>query len=107
MRRQGYSYSEIQRVVEVPTSTLSQWLKDLPLTEDNRIAIEQRKVAGRARTVEALRGRRMARQGTSARLGGRCQEQAVDGRPACHFHKLRPRFGPAVPRMVAAPGHRV
>jgi transposase len=62
MRRQGHSYSEIQKVVGVSKSSLSLWLKDLPLTEEHRIAIEQRKVTGRALTVEALRGRRMARQ---------------------------------------------
>jgi len=48
--------------VGVSKSSLSLWLKDLPLTEEHRIAIEQRKVTGRALTVEALRGRRMARQ---------------------------------------------
>ena len=62
MRRQGHSYSEIQQVVGVSTSSLSEWLKDVPLTEEHRIAIEQQRVVGRARTIEALRGRRMARQ---------------------------------------------
>jgi transposase len=77
MRRQGHSYSEIQQVVGVPTSTLSQWLKDVPLTEEHRIAIEQRKVAGRARTIEALRGRRKARQEhTSKAAAGQIQELA-------------------------------
>src|SRR5439155_8472889 len=62
MRRQGHSYSEIRQVVGVSTSSLSLWLRDIPLTEEHRIAIEQRKVAGRARTTETLRGRRMARE---------------------------------------------
>jgi transposase len=62
MRREGHSYSEIQQVVGVSKSSLSLWLKDLPLSEEHRIAIEQRKLTGRARTVEALRGRRKARQ---------------------------------------------
>jgi hypothetical protein len=77
MRREGRSYSEIQQVVGVPTSTLSQWLKDVPLTEEHRIAIEQRKLAGRARTIEALRGRRKARQEhTSKAAAGQIQELA-------------------------------
>jgi len=77
MRRQGYSYSEIQQVVGVSKSSLSLWLKDLALTEDHRIAIEQRKVAGRARTAEALRGRRMARQEhTSQAAAGQIQDLA-------------------------------
>ena len=62
MRRQGHSYSEIQQVVGVSTSSLSLWLRNIPLTEEHRIAIEQRRVAGRARTTETLRGRRMARE---------------------------------------------
>src|SRR3984893_42463 len=77
MRREGRSYSEIQQVVGVPTSTLSQWLKDVPLTEAPRIAIEQRNVAARARTIEALRGRRKARQEhTSKAAAGQIQELA-------------------------------
>jgi transposase len=77
MRRHGHSYSEIQQVVGVSKSSLSLWLKDLPLTEEHRIAIEQRKVAGRARTVEALRGRRMARsQHTRDSAEGQIRELA-------------------------------
>jgi transposase len=60
MRRQGHSYSEIRQVVGVSTSSLSLWLRDIPLTEEHRVAIEQRKLAGRARTTETLRGRRAA-----------------------------------------------
>jgi transposase len=77
MRRQGHSYSEIQQVVGVSTSSLSLWLKDVPLSEEHRIAIEQRKVAGRARTIEALRGRRVARrEHTSKAAAGQIQELA-------------------------------
>jgi hypothetical protein len=81
MRRQGHSYSEIQQVVGVSTSSLSLWLKDVPLTEEHRIAIEQRRVAGRERTIEALRGRRMAREqhtrDTAARQIGELAESEL------------------------------
>jgi hypothetical protein len=46
----------------VSPSSLSLWLRDVPLTEEHRLAIEQRKVAGRERTAETLRGRRIARE---------------------------------------------
>ena len=77
MRRQGHSYPEMQQVVGVSTSSLSMWLKDVPLTEEHRIAIEQRRVAGRARTTETLRGRRMAReQHTRETAAGQIEELA-------------------------------
>ena len=77
MRRQGHSYSEIRQVVGVSTSSLSLWLRDIPLTEEHRVAIEQRKLAGRARTTETLRGRRMAReQHTRETAAGQIEELA-------------------------------
>jgi len=36
LRRDGYSYNDILGVVSVAKSTLSNWLKDLPLTENEK-----------------------------------------------------------------------
>lgn len=42
MRKEGRSYREIQAVVGVAKSTLSLWLRDVPLTDDQQRALELR-----------------------------------------------------------------
>lgn len=42
MRREGRSYREIQAVVGVAKSTLSLWLRDVPLSEDQQRALADR-----------------------------------------------------------------
>lgn len=42
MRKEGRSYREIQEVVGVAKSTLSLWLRDVPLTEDQQRALADR-----------------------------------------------------------------
>jgi hypothetical protein len=42
MRSEGRSYREIREVVGVSKSTLSLWLRDVPLTEDQQRALDQR-----------------------------------------------------------------
>jgi transposase-like protein len=42
MRAEGRSYREIQAIVGVSKSTLSLWLRDVPLTEDQQRALDMR-----------------------------------------------------------------
>jgi len=43
LRRKGYSYKDILKEVPVAKSTLSSWLKDLPLTKDEKEVLKRRK----------------------------------------------------------------
>lgn len=70
MRREGRSYREIREVVGVSKSTLSLWLRDVPLTEDQRVALARRSPAGatrRARAIRASAAQRRARIQDEAR----------------------------------------
>lgn len=72
MRLEGRSYREIREVVGVSKSTLSMWLRDVPLTEEHRLALEQRgldAVQKRADTRKALR------VATQRRIKGQAQSQ--------------------------------
>jgi hypothetical protein len=70
MRAQGRSYREIQQVVGVAKSTLSVWLRDVPLSEDQQRALDLRGPAAtsaRAEENRANAARRRASIQTSAR----------------------------------------
>jgi len=66
LRRDGYSYNDILGVVSVAKSTLSNWLKDLPLTENEKKYLRKRTDAnisrGRVKAASALMERRIARE---------------------------------------------
>src|SRR5437588_804690 len=62
MRLEGRSYREIRAVVPVSKSTLSLWLKDVAISEEQRALLQQKQVDGRARRATALRARRIATQ---------------------------------------------
>lgn len=55
MRKEGRSYREIREVVGVSKSTLSLWLRDVPLTEDQRLTLAMRGPAATRRSAEAAR----------------------------------------------------
>lgn len=55
MRSEGRSYREIREVVGVSKSTLSLWLRDIPLTEDQQRALDQRAPAAISRRARARR----------------------------------------------------
>jgi transposase len=55
MRAEGRSYREIQQVVGVARSTLSLWLRDVPLTEDQQRALDLRGSEGISRRARAIR----------------------------------------------------
>ncbi len=43
LRKKGFSYSEILNEIQVAKSSLSLWLKDLPLTEREKVILKKRK----------------------------------------------------------------
>jgi len=55
MRREGRSYREIREVVGVAKSTLSLWLRDVPLTGEQRLALELRGPAATRKNAQAAR----------------------------------------------------
>ena len=61
MRLQGKSYREIQEQLGIPKSTLSNWLSDVPLSEEQRIALDERKGDGARSRAVAIRGSRIRR----------------------------------------------
>ena len=49
LRRKGLSYSEIQRIINVPKGTLSGWCRDVALTEKQALRLFKNKLKGSAR----------------------------------------------------------
>ena len=66
LRKQGLSYQEILREVPVAKSSLSLWLKDLPLTKSEKQVLKKRKnkniTRGRIKAAAELRKRRLERE---------------------------------------------
>jgi hypothetical protein len=61
LRRQGRSYREIQAVLGVSKSSLSFWLRDVPLTEEHRIALAEKRQTAIRRRAAAVRAASRAR----------------------------------------------
>lgn len=61
LRRKGKSYSEIKRIMEVSKSSLSLWLRDVPLTSDQIKRIKGDKEKAIERFIEAMRFKREKR----------------------------------------------
>jgi transposase len=49
LRREGLSYSEIQKYIDVPKSTLSGWCRDIALTEKQALRLYKNKLTGSAK----------------------------------------------------------
>lgn len=66
LRKKGLSYKEILKQVPVAKSSLSLWLKDLPLTKDEKTVLKNRKDSnisrGRIKAASELRNRRLERE---------------------------------------------
>ena len=66
LRQKGYSYIDILREIPVAKSTLSGWLKDLPLTDEEKLSLKKRKDGninrGRIKSSAALRRNRLNRE---------------------------------------------
>lgn len=66
LRQLGYTYKEILAIVHVSKSSLSLWLKDLPLTKTEKVALKNRRNAnisqGRIKVAGIMHTRRLARE---------------------------------------------
>jgi transcriptional regulator with XRE-family HTH domain len=62
LRKDGKSYGEISQVVPVSKSTLSLWLRELPLTPGEQAALDRNLASGRRSRGAANRARRAARE---------------------------------------------
>ncbi|MDQ2686469.1 MAG: hypothetical protein M3Y28_01220 [Armatimonadota bacterium] len=61
LRRQGFSYNEILEQVTVSKGTLSLWLRDITLTEEQIARLEARLGGGREKFILSMRTHRDAR----------------------------------------------
>jgi hypothetical protein len=86
LRQKGYTYKEILEVVPVAKSSLSLWLKDLPLTKSEKIALKNRKSAGisrgRIKVAGILHTRRLVRE----------KEQLIEARDVFKKYSNEPLF---------------
>ena len=55
LRLEGYTYKEIRALVPVSKSTLSLWLKDIPLTHEQRDVLNDRRKGANERRTAAIR----------------------------------------------------
>ncbi len=66
LRRKGLSYGDILKEIPVAKSTLSSWLKDLPLTKNEKIFLKHRRrdniSRGRVKSATSLRLKRLERE---------------------------------------------
>ncbi len=67
LRRKGYTYQEILKEVKAAKSSISLWLMDMPLTENEKQILKKRKNSnismGRIRAAASNRMRRVVRDG--------------------------------------------
>lgn len=66
LRKKGLSYRDILREISVAKSTLSVWLKDLPVTKEEKKSLRKRKDSnisqGKIKAAAALRRKRLERE---------------------------------------------
>ena len=66
LRKKGYSYNEILKEVNVAKSSLSLWLKDTPLTSQEKLVLRKRKTGaisrGRIKAAASHRRNRLIRE---------------------------------------------
>lgn len=61
LRLQGKSYSEIKKIINVSKSSLSLWLKNVQLTEDQILGLKAKKDRAVERFIESMRLKRQLR----------------------------------------------
>lgn len=61
MRLQGRSYREIKQVLGVSQSTLSLWLRDVPLSEEQKAVLKKRRSVAARKRARAIRSTAVAR----------------------------------------------
>ena len=86
LRREGFSYSEIQRIVKVPKSTLSGWCRDVAITEEQALRLFKNKLKG------AAKGRIIGAKRQQAKRLKQIREMLVEGRTEVGKLSARDRF---------------
>lgn len=61
LRQKGMSYKQIRAIVGGSSSSLSLWLRDVPLTDLQKAGLRRRKQEAIERTARKLRQNRLAR----------------------------------------------
>jgi len=74
LRRKGYSYPQIQKILNVPKSTLSGWCRDIALTEKQALKLFNNKLRG------AAKGRIIGAKRQQARRLKEIQDMMFEGR---------------------------
>lgn len=74
LRRKGKTYSEIERMLGIPKSTLSDWLTNFPLTEEQLKAVEMSSIRNKGAGIEKCRITKQKKR--EIRLNGIYQEEA-------------------------------
>ena len=62
LRKEGWSYREIREVIPVSKSSLSLWLSDVVLTEEQKDRLQVLKHLGQTRAARTIQARRLTRQ---------------------------------------------
>ena len=62
LRKKGWSYREIREVVPVSKSSLSLWLADVVLTDEQRARLQDLSCLGQTKAARTIQTRRIARQ---------------------------------------------
>lgn len=86
LRKRGFSYSEIQRVVQVPKSNLSGWCRDIAITEKQALRLFNNKLKG------AAKGRIIGAKRQQARRLKQIEELLTEGRAEVGILSVRDRF---------------
>lgn len=86
LRRKGFSYKEIQEVIFVPKSTLSNWCRDIALTEKQALRLFKNKLEGSAR------GRIIGAKRQQAKRLGQIRELFREGRKEVGRMSKRDKF---------------
>jgi hypothetical protein len=78
MRKAGHSYRQILETLPLPVakSSLSLWLRDIPLSDDQKTALKARQVQAKSRRAQSVRAQRVRRQETVMNAA-RAQVQAL------------------------------
>jgi transcriptional regulator with XRE-family HTH domain len=76
LRKQGWSYREIREELNVSKSSLSLWLRDVVLTEEQEQRLAQLRAIGQTRAARTIQARRLARQQATIE-GARSQVQQI------------------------------
>ena len=95
LRRKGYSYPQIQKILSVPKSTLSGWCRDVALTEDQALKLFKNKLKG------AAKGRIIGAKRQQARRLKEIQEMFNDGKSEIGILTERERFITGISLYVA------